>query len=245
MNELMVLTQIFTRIPIKKELDYSDSSAKRSSILLSFFGALIYLPVVAFSMGLSLLNCPAKINALLSVLLLLFITGAYHVDGFADTVDGMFSGRSGEKVLEIMKDSRIGAYGAIGIFMELAIKAVVFNELILTRRIWILPLLGAIGKLSLCYVAFMGIPAKEQSSGNYFINGAGKVSLIINTAVVLILGFVCGEILVTLVSIAVLLVYAIYFTGLAKSKIGGIVGDNLGFSSEIGELILGILSVWA
>jgi adenosylcobinamide-GDP ribazoletransferase len=245
MNELLLLTQIFTVLPIKRKLNYSNGALKRASLLMSLHGAALYLPAVGLSMVLTFLKCPSNINALVTLLFHLLLTGAYHLDGLSDSADGLLSGRERERMLDIMKDSRIGVYGAAALFFDLALKIMIYNDLILTRRIWLLPLLGAVGKLSLCYVAFLGTPAKPDSSGNIFVRNMGIPALAVNTGVAAILGIALGEGMVVIISIAALLLFSLLFTGWAKKQIGGIVGDNLGFSSEIGEMLLGILAVWA
>ncbi|MBU1340018.1 MAG: adenosylcobinamide-GDP ribazoletransferase, partial [Proteobacteria bacterium] len=60
--------------------------------------------------------------AILDVLFLVVVTGAFHLDGLGDTADGMFSHRPKERVLEIMKDSRTGMMGLVAVFCTLAVK---------------------------------------------------------------------------------------------------------------------------
>jgi adenosylcobinamide-GDP ribazoletransferase len=63
---------------------------------------------------------PAPVAAVLSTARAIYLTGAFHEDGFADACDGLGGGMTRERALEIMKDSRVGAYGAIGIVCMLA-----------------------------------------------------------------------------------------------------------------------------
>lgn len=245
MNELMFLLQVFTRLPIKKELDYSADSMKKASVLLSLVGAFTYFPAAFISLLLIFLKCPPGINAFITLAVHFLFTGAYHLDGLSDTVDGLFSGREKDRILEIMKDSRIGSYGTIALIIDIGIKATVFTELIVTRRIWILPLLGAAGKLSLNLVSYLGDCAKENSSGNIFIRSSTVVSILINFLVFMIIGYFTKEIRASLITVIILLLFSAGFAIYTKKKIGGMVGDNLGFASEIGEIIIGIFSLWA
>jgi hypothetical protein len=72
---------------------------------------------------------PPAVAALLSTALGILLTGAFHEDGFADVCDGMGGGYTAERTLEIMKDSRVGAFGAIGIMLMLALKVAALASL--------------------------------------------------------------------------------------------------------------------
>ena len=89
-----------------------------------------YFPLVGILLGLLLALFDALVArlwtppvvALLDVILLAVLTGAFHLDGLGDTADGLFSPRSKEQALEIMKDSRIGVMGLVAILFGLALK---------------------------------------------------------------------------------------------------------------------------
>lgn len=72
---------------------------------------------------------PLKVAVLLSMIASIWITGAFHEDGFADACDGFGGGYTKERILEIMKDSRIGAFGAIGIILLLILKFLLLSEI--------------------------------------------------------------------------------------------------------------------
>lgn len=65
---------------------------------------------------------PSQLQAALLIVLMVVLTGGIHLDGFMDTIDGLFSGREREKCLEIMRDSRVGAFGVIGAICLLLFK---------------------------------------------------------------------------------------------------------------------------
>jgi len=104
----------YTRIPIPKETAYSDDLLNESrtyfpaiGIIVGSFGALCFLLSAHF--------LPLSIAIALSMTSTILITGAFHEDGFADSCDGLGGGWSSEQVLIIMKDSRLGTYGCIGL----------------------------------------------------------------------------------------------------------------------------------
>ncbi|WP_103072232.1 adenosylcobinamide-GDP ribazoletransferase [Aquimarina sediminis] len=117
----------FTRIPCPKWVDHDPEYLKLSTryfslvgILVGGIGALVFYGAsFVFSVELSLL---------LSMAATIYITGAFHEDGFADVCDGFGGGWTKEKILLIMKDSRLGTYGTIGLVLLLAIKFASLRE---------------------------------------------------------------------------------------------------------------------
>src|SRR6476661_3190148 len=110
-----------TRIPCPSFTDHSEEylnkSSKYSPLVGVFVGALC-----AFVFWLSLYLFSQPIALLLSMAASLLITGAFHEDGFADVCDGFGGGWTKMKILDIMKDSRVGTYGVAGLVLLLAIK---------------------------------------------------------------------------------------------------------------------------
>lgn len=110
----------FTRIPVRK-VEYSQEYLNHSNK---------YLPVIGWivggisALGFMLFNpiLPVEIAVVLSMAIPILLTGAFHEDGFTDLCDGLGGGWTKEKILEIMKDSRVGAFGVIGLVMLLLTK---------------------------------------------------------------------------------------------------------------------------
>ncbi|MDO5969822.1 adenosylcobinamide-GDP ribazoletransferase [Flavivirga aquimarina] len=117
----------FTRIPCPKWVDhnpeYLSKSAKYFSLVGIIVGSVGALVFYGFSFMLS-----TEIALLLSMAATIYITGAFHEDGFADVCDGLGGGWTKEKILLIMKDSRLGTYGVIGVVLILAIKFSALRE---------------------------------------------------------------------------------------------------------------------
>ena len=116
-----IALQFFTRLPIPRWVGYQPQWLQQSSRYFPLVGAVVAAICGATYMVASWL-LPPPIAVLLAVAAGIYLTGAFHEDGFADMCDGFGGGLTRERVLEIMKDSRIGAYGAIGILCLLAIK---------------------------------------------------------------------------------------------------------------------------
>jgi adenosylcobinamide-GDP ribazoletransferase len=116
-----IALQFFTRLPIPGWVGFEAAWLQHASRYFPLVGVV----VAAIAAGVyyaAALVLPAPVAAVLSTAASIYITGAFHEDGFADTCDGLGGGMTKERALEIMKDSRVGAYGAIGIVCMLATK---------------------------------------------------------------------------------------------------------------------------
>ncbi|SCB73365.1 cobalamin-5'-phosphate synthase [Kosakonia oryzendophytica] len=182
--------------------------------------------------------CGGPLAALFCVLALALLTGGFHLDGLADTCDGVFSARRRERMLEIMRDSRLGTHGGLALVFVVVAKILTLSELQLrdTSMIAALAAACAVGRGGAVLLMFGHRYARDEGLGNLFI---GKVSgrdtlvtlVITALAVVGLLG-TKGEIALA----ATLL--AIFVLGqMLKRTLGGQTGDTLGAAIELGELV--------
>jgi adenosylcobinamide-GDP ribazoletransferase len=116
-----IALQFFTRLPIPRWVGFEPQWLQNASryfplvgIVVAAFSALVYYAAVRL--------WPAPVAVLLSTAAGIYLTGAFHEDGFADMCDGFGGGMTRERVMEIMKDSRIGTYGAVGAGLLVALK---------------------------------------------------------------------------------------------------------------------------
>jgi adenosylcobinamide-GDP ribazoletransferase len=116
-----IALQFFTRLPIPGWVGFEAAWLQHASRYFPLVGVVVAAIAAAVYYAAALV-LPAPVAAVLSTAASVYITGAFHEDGFADTCDGLGGGMTKERALEIMKDSRVGAYGAIGIVCMLAAK---------------------------------------------------------------------------------------------------------------------------
>lgn len=183
--------------------------------------------------------CGIPLAALFAVLTLALLTGGFHLDGLADTCDGIFSARRRERMLEIMRDSRLGTHGGLALIFVLLAKVLVVSELTLRGT----PMLAALaaacvaGRGTAVLLMYRHRYAREEGLGNVFI---GKVTGR-QTAVTLGLAAILAAVLLPgMRGVAALVVtmVAIFILGqLLKRTLGGQTGDTLGAAIELGELI--------
>ena len=105
----------FTRIPCPKWVDHSSEMLNKSNRYFSLVGILVG-SIAALVYYLATFIFTLEVAIILSMVASVWTTGAFHEDGFADTCDGFGGGWTKEKILLIMKDSRLGTYGVIGLF---------------------------------------------------------------------------------------------------------------------------------
>lgn len=183
--------------------------------------------------------CGIPLAALFAVLTLALLTGGFHLDGLADTCDGIFSARRRERMLEIMRDSRLGTHGGLALIFVLLAKVLVVSELALRGT----PMLAALaaacvaGRGTAVLLMYRHRYAREEGLGNVFI---GKVTGR-QTCVTLGLAAILATVLLPgmrgVAALVVTIVAVLILGQLLKRTLGGQTGDTLGAAIELGELI--------
>lgn len=237
-----------------KESVLDLKSALQFSTLLPVGGGNVFRPVGQVAMfpvvGLLLGGILAVADALLSLLwpplvvgildtvLLMVLTGGFHLDGLGDTADGLFSHRSRERTLEIMKDSRSGAMGVLAMIAVLAMKWAGFASMAepgWTRALLLIAIPSLARASQILGIGLLPYGRKEGTAHDLFgdVPLAGRLRFVpIPVLLVLLTG---GR------GVVVLLVYAAITAVLLlwyKKKMGGITGDMLGAMTEITEAFL-------
>ncbi|MBI3052601.1 MAG: adenosylcobinamide-GDP ribazoletransferase, partial [Betaproteobacteria bacterium] len=119
----LVLTaiQYFTRLPVPRWVGYSERQLNDASRYFPLVGILVGL-FTGVVFVLTLRVFPQPIAVLLAMLSGILLTGGFHEDGLTDTCDGFGGGRDRPQILAIMKDSRVGSYGVLGLAFALLLK---------------------------------------------------------------------------------------------------------------------------
>ncbi|SDF74820.1 cobalamin-5'-phosphate synthase [Dyadobacter soli] len=113
--------QFYTRLPAPKWVVYKPENLSLATSYLPFVGWIVGLVAGSTYLTADYLTNPS-IAVLCSMIISILLTGAFHEDGFADVCDGFGGGWTKEKILEIMKDSRVGTYASVGLILILALK---------------------------------------------------------------------------------------------------------------------------
>jgi adenosylcobinamide-GDP ribazoletransferase len=209
-----------------------------------------WFPVVGLALGAVLVGVERLTSAVFSPLLAALLTvtvwkvltGGLHLDGLADCLDGL-AGRDAAHRLGIMRDSRLGAFGAIGLILFLLLEIAALVELPADARWRALLVLPAVGRATPPLLARCFTPARADGHGATFRDGlrAGAWPLGLALAVALAVAAlgVVGLALAA-ASVAAALALAAFMAG----RLAGITGDVLGAAIEVAELA-GLLTVAA
>ncbi|MGN7170564.1 adenosylcobinamide-GDP ribazoletransferase [Paenibacillus cellulositrophicus] len=171
--------QFLTRFPVKMTLDYTPELFRRSTRFYPLVGLAVGLTVWIGGAAASYLLPPLP-AAVLMLILWVGLTGGLHLDGWMDTADGLLSYRSRERMLEIMKDSRVGAMGVMACVLLLLLKASLIYSLLLGGLPPLLLLLPPVWSRWFMVHAMASWPmarGKEGLAGSYFNGMTRKQSM--------------------------------------------------------------------
>jgi adenosylcobinamide-GDP ribazoletransferase len=177
--------------------------------------------------------------AALTVVTAAVLTGGLHLDGFADTIDGWRGGRTRERRLEIMKDSRIGALGAVGLVLVLLLQYVALARLAgAACGVWLLPLAYILSRLAMTQLA-VSLPYARAAGGTaeHFVKGARGWHFI---AGLLLAALLCGAVggATGLFAVIFTVLVTLGLRRWMRIVFGGVTGDLLGFACVVVETAL-------
>ncbi|HSQ33718.1 MAG TPA: adenosylcobinamide-GDP ribazoletransferase, partial [Peptostreptococcaceae bacterium] len=173
------------------------------------------------------------------------LTGGLHLDGLGDTFDGIYSYRNKEKILEIMKDSRLGTNALLAIVFLILLKVGFVYSIISMDILYPLLLTPIYGRLAIVFSCYKNKTPRPGGMGDLFIGKVNNKQLFITilyTILIVILAYVLikisiYEVLFSIVFIPVLYILTRMFTRYITNKIDGISGDILGCWCELSQLI--------
>jgi adenosylcobinamide-GDP ribazoletransferase len=246
--DLLTAVQFLTRLPVPAG-PYEQDSLARAVKFFPIVGALIGSGSVLLYRLLAP-HLPLTIVALLVVIYLVIITGCLHEDGLADSVDGLGDGWERERVLEIMRDSRIGTYGAASLALSLLARVLLIASLPRAQVAAYLIVAPVLSRWTTLPLSYFLSPAREQSGER--VDGQGARIARLTTAGSLIVGSLFAFVIAigllriralvpVLVSIGVTLITALYY----KRRIGGVTGDCFGATNQMTEIAVFLCGVWA
>jgi adenosylcobinamide-GDP ribazoletransferase len=234
---LLNAVMFYTRIPVPRNLPYSDEILNRSTRWFPFIGWIVGGIGAAVFYGLQFVF-PANLAILLSMIATIFVTGAFHEDGFADFCDGFGGGYTKEKILSIMKDSRIGTYGSIGLVGMLAIKFLSLSSIDVKLILFILVAGHALSRLMPVLVIFTSEYARaDLESKSKPIGKKGKTTDLLMAIFFGLAWLAFLPILFSAIMVPALLLVTVVFRKYITGKLGGYTGDCLGALQQISEVL--------
>lgn len=188
---------------------------------------------------------PQQVLSVAIVAVWIMVTGGMHMDGFADTLDGLFCGQDRDKKLTVMKDSRIGAYGTMGTVVLLLFKASLINSL---SRHFVMPALLLAPTLSrwVMSYAIINFPyVREKGLGKAFSLHKSFSQFLLSSLMTFIISFLISKawgLIIAMIALTIGFVLIKYII----SQLDGLTGDTYGAINEVCEaavlLVFTILS---
>ena len=240
----------FTRLPVPGWVDFAPDKLGRAARFLPLVGWLVGLAGAA-AYGLAAQCLPIDVAVVLAMAATIRLTGAFHEDGWADTCDGLGGGWTREQVLAIMKDSRIGSYGAIGLVLLLLAKFLALADLGAEEDYPVIAALLVAHPLSrlvaVALMASLDYARSDESAKSAPVArrpDAAELGVATLAGVLPLLLLSPREALLVLgASLAVFILARRTFL----RRLGGYTGDCLGAAQQVAEvaIYLGILAAWS
>ena len=232
-TEFLVALQFLTIIRVQKTLPFEADTLGKAG---AFFSA------VGFSLGVivwgldSLLSLflPASLTNVFVIMTLAWLSRGLHLDGLADSADGLLGSADRQRRLAIMKDSRIGAFGALALLYVVLLKLQALHLLCGSDRTHALLLSPMFARWSCVVMAYSAPPARQEGLGALFLQGVQLREVAFASTFVLIAGLLTVGLL-NLLLLAVLTGITLGATRYCKHRLGGVTGDTMGAIGEIVE----------
>jgi adenosylcobinamide-GDP ribazoletransferase len=234
MKPLLAALQFLTVIPVRGRL--TDGDFERAPVWFPLAGLVVGGLAALADLALGRLGCSPALRSILAVALLALLSGGLHLDGLADTADGLFSARPREQALQIMRDSRIGTMGVLALLFVLAVKTAALAQITGGSRANALILAPLAGRCA--QAAAMGcLPYARQEGGlaAVFLRRSPRIAAVwaalwLAVAAPALAGMATGALVLASVAGAVAAMSLWVWR-----RIGGFTGDTLGATSEVVE----------
>ena len=249
LHNFITALQFLTVFTVKKDHEVDENDLARSMVYFPFVGFVIGI-VLVYADKVLLRLFPDSISNIFLILLSVLITRALHVDGLADSVDGIMGGRDPESRLAIMRDSRIGTAGVVSIFFVLLIKYVCLNNLFDEHKTAALLTAPAFSRWAQMLMMFEANYGREDGMGKAFVGHVRLGGLITASVITVGLsGFVIYQYDTRTIVLAVgipclVALFTVLWRWFVIRKVNGVTGDSVGAVSEMSEALTLLLFVF-
>jgi len=228
----VILISFFTRIPIGKKIEYKEENFIKALKLYTLAGAvtglLLTLTYLLFNYQRSFLR------GLVLTLSYAAITGGIHLDGAADTADGLLSGRQGDKIFDIMSDSHLGAFGVISLILIILSQFVLFSFSSI-ETVFMMPLVGKASTIAACWNKKYA--KGTRGLGTVFVENIDNRVLLANLVTLFVFSILSWYRTIIFTACFAAIAVSYFISTLIDEKIGGMTGDTCGAITEISQII--------
>ncbi len=230
---LLYAVQFLTRVPVPAWVGHTPDMLQRSVRYYPLVGGLVGLCGGIVYLLASLALAPL-VAAGLAVLATVLLTGAFHEDGLADTWDGVGGGLDRARVLEIMRDSRIGTYGGAALIFTLLLRVSALAMLSPQAGLLALVSAHALGRLMVVGVTRVSRYVRAEGLAKPVAEGVDAPGGIIALVSGILLAALCG--LAGLAALVAAFLATALMLRLLHRKLGGYTGDGLGAVEQTSEV---------
>jgi adenosylcobinamide-GDP ribazoletransferase len=235
MKPLLAAIQFLTIFPVPSHFHAGEKDLRQSVTCFPIVGLILGGVLAVLDYGVCRLFPPLPANVVM-IILMLAVSGCFHMDGLADAADGFLSSRPREQILEIMKDSRVGPMGVIAIVCVLSLKISALSSVpgsLHWRVVLLMPLAGrcalVLGMKAVSYARVQGGLASVFGRPDW-------LALIAAISILSVASWLTLD-MPGLAIAGVVLLMTIGFSLWCRRKIGGFTGDTLGAACEIAEIL--------
>jgi adenosylcobinamide-GDP ribazoletransferase len=232
---LLLSVQFLTVIPVRKQIDWNEATARWSVRMFPLIGALIgSIEAAAYFIFSSFSSLSPLFLALSLMWLSIWLAGGLHADGWMDVSDAFFSYRDIKRRQEIMSDSRVGAFAVLSILCLLSFRFLFVFETIRSHLdIFLISVIPLLSRTAMAWLLIYGKPAKQTGMAAAFREHAGRydgyAAIIIGSCLLACVCMIDVFVLGTVLLLAGGTLFAAFVARLFLEKqFGGITGDTLG-----------------
>lgn len=233
-DDVSLAIGLLTRVPMPHPANAVPDGLARAQRAFPLVGALIGLVVGLVDRGLLAMNVPSLAAAALALGASAALTGALHEDGLADVADGFGGGRDRAAKLSIMRDSRIGTYGAIALLVSFSAKLSALASLPVAAIVPALVAAHALARAAIPVLAANMPFAREDGLGK----SAGRpdvASAVTAVVIAVVMALLCLPAKAALLAVVATMAGAAAMAALAWRQIGGVTGDVFGAAEQVVE----------
>jgi adenosylcobinamide-GDP ribazoletransferase len=241
LRDLLLAFQFLTRIPLPGK-SHAQGVLSNAAKFFPIVGFVVALGAIGLRRILSG-HLPPPVVVVLVLSYLVLITGAFHEDGLADAADGFGGGWSKEKILQIMRDSRIGSFGALAIGLSLLARYSVLSSLRFDKFSTYIIVAHVLCRWTTLPLSFLMPPARTEGQGGGVALRTSVLSLTLGTLITLVICYPLMHLALWIpfaAALAVTVLTALYY----QSQIGGVTGDCLGATNQLTEIAVYLCGIW-
>lgn len=235
MRDFITCLEFLTRIRFSHRTDWRDEDFSRSVPYFPLVGLVIGAFLGAVNEGLTVIAVPDFMRAALLILAELIITGGLMYDGFMDTADGVFSARSRERMLEIMKDSHVGSNAVLAVVTLILLKVAAYMS-VMPQVLTYALIAMSVATRTFMVIFIVNFPyARKTGIGHMFTMYAKPVYTVIALALGIVITALCGLQYIAVMAVTFVLVF--WLGKFLQSQLGGLTGDTYGALTECGNVL--------